>query len=409
MIGRRFGNPGRIPGAAAAALLVLMALDTGPSAASEDWTFQWGEGFKLSSSDGRFKLRFGGRIQADWTFVDADPALVAAVGSPIEDGSEFRRARFFMEGVIYGNVEFKADYDFAGQDADFKDVYIGILDTPIGNVRAGHFKEPFGLEQMTSSNYNTFIERGLPDALVPARNTGVMLHDHTGDRFTWAAGLFREADDSGGTDDGEGKLNVTARVTFLPVHAGEGRRLLHLGLSYSLKDLGRDDFRFATGPEAHQAPDVVDTTPFAADEFSIYGAEIAWIAGRFWAAGEHMVADGDAPALGDPSFDGTYVQAGVFLTPDHRHYRTSTGTFDRHRPAKNFGEGGGAWEIAVRYSTLDLSDAMVAGGELENLAFAVNWYLNPATRLMFNYVRSERDDLTDAGADFFITRFQIDF
>ena len=67
--------------------------------------------------------------------------------------------------------------------------------------------------------------------------------------------------------------------------------------------------------------------------------------------------------------------------------------FDRLKPATNFGgeDGNGAWEIAARWSTIDLTDAGVAGGEQDNLALALNWYLNPVTRMMLDWVHADVD------------------
>jgi phosphate-selective porin OprO/OprP len=350
---------------------VLSISGTAPARA-EEWTAKWNKGFLLASADGAFKMKFGGRIQMDFTFANADDSLEALVGT-VEDGSEFRRARLFFSGTIYGNVEFKAQYDFAGGNADFKDLYIGLKDTPVGNIRIGHFFEPFSLEALTSSKFTTFLERALPNAFAPARNVGIMFHDHVAERITWAAGAFREADGFG-TSRGNGKLNLTGRVTGLPVWEDQGRRLLHLGLSLSAKDLGDDPFRFRQRPEAHQTPRFVDTGSFAADSVNLAALEVAVNVGAFHAQSEYTVADAVASALGDPSFDGWYVQAGYFITGEHRPYDTKKGSFKRLSPKESFGQGGGkgAWEIALRYSILDLDDARVAGGELEDLSLAVN-------------------------------------
>ena len=80
------------------------------------------------------------------------------------------------------------------QSTAFKDVYIQVRELPvIGNVRVGHFKECFGLEQLTSDNYTTFMERSLDDegAFVPGRNDGIMAYNWTeNQRATWAIGAF---------------------------------------------------------------------------------------------------------------------------------------------------------------------------------------------------------------------------
>ena len=144
----------------------------------------WKDGLRAESADGNFKFRVTGRIFYDNAWYSANDAFDAA-GLSTEDGTEFRAARLGVDGS-YGEYFYRAEYDFAG-DPDFKDVYMGKTDV-IGeaDVRAGHFKEPMGLDQLTSSLYLTFMERGLPDALVPARNAGIGLGDaFANDHLVW--------------------------------------------------------------------------------------------------------------------------------------------------------------------------------------------------------------------------------
>ena len=47
-----------------------------------------------------------------------------------------------------------------------KDAYITITKIPgIGNLQFGHFKEPIGLELLTSSKYISIMERGLTNSV----------------------------------------------------------------------------------------------------------------------------------------------------------------------------------------------------------------------------------------------------
>ena len=87
----------------------------------------------------------------------------------------------------------------AGGDADFKDVYMQLKNVPyIGNIKVGHFKEPFSMEELTSSKYITFLERALPNAFAPSRNTGIQLHDTLLDgRMTYAVGIFKDVNSYG--------------------------------------------------------------------------------------------------------------------------------------------------------------------------------------------------------------------
>ena len=74
-------------------------------------------------------------------------------------GSEFRRIRLYTSGLIFGNIKYKVQFDFAGGEVRLKDAYIIITKVPfVGNIQVGQFKEPLGLEVLMSSNNIAMIE-----------------------------------------------------------------------------------------------------------------------------------------------------------------------------------------------------------------------------------------------------------
>lgn len=374
-----------------------------------DFKMYWKNGIRFQTADKAFSFKFGGRIMNDWAFMSEDDSLKAAIGQLQDATTEFRRARLYISGAVYEKVIFKAQYDFAGGDADFKDVYLGLKNLPgVGTLKVGHFKEAFGLEELTSSKYITFMERSLPVIFAPSRNTGIGVNNTAlNKRLTWAAGLFLDTGGYGDEDDAENSAAATARITGLPWYQGKDR-LLHLGLSYSNRDAKDDAVEYDQSPEAHLAPDFVDTGSIAADSENRFGIEVALVYGAFSLQGEYMGANVETPDGSDPSFSGYYASASYFLTGEHRAYKNSSGTFDRVKPKTNFGKGGtGAWEVALRFSGLDLNDDPIQGGELEDITFGLNWYLNPNVRTMFNYVLADLDTVGDA--EIVQLRFQIDF
>ncbi len=373
----------------------------------------WKNGLNFETMDESVKLKIGGRIQNDWAYFAEDGSLERRYGD-INDRVEFRRARLFISGTINDNVEFKAQYDFAGGDTDFKDVYMGLKKLPVvGNLRVGHFKEPFGLEELTSSKYITFMERSIANTFSPSRNVGMMLHNHSEDkRMTWAAGLFRQTNNFGESGGGGGRdYNLTGRVTWLPIYEDKGKKLLHTGIAYTHQNYGNDSVRFREKPESHLAPRLVDTGNFEAEFGDIVGAELAWVDGPFSIQGEYVKAfiESRSPFIGNPKFWGAYLQASYFLTGEHRPYKTSSGTFGGVKPLRNYGEDGGigAWELAARISYLDLNDAGIEGGRLQDTTLGLNWYLNPNLRTSWNYVYAN----PSLGGDLsiFQWRFQIAF
>jgi len=388
-------------------------------------------------AEGKPSVQAGGRIQWDWMANTQDAIGFAQQNQP--DGTEFRRARIFIKGGAFHVVDYKIQMDFADtakgdggstiQSTAFKDVYITIKELPlIGHVRAGHFKEPFGLEQLTSARFITFMERSTSDEnmFVPARNTGVMIFDHTeNERATWAVGGFVSKESSEPPvykSDNRGGLAFTGRATWLPWYdeATEGRGLIHLGLSYTYRDMDDNTQRFRMRPESHIADYVIDFTLNDVPSWQVLDFETALVYGPFSVQAEFFNTFIRRTANPDPTLQGMYVYFSYFLTGEHRTYKRSGGVFDRVTPYENFFRvraedgcvytGKGAWELAYRFSYLDTNRGGIDGGILADHTIGVNWYLNPYTRLMWNYVNSGLTNGLGRGyTDLFQMRCQIDF
>ena len=102
------------------------------------------------------------------------------------------------------------------------------------------------------------------------------------------------------------------------------------------------------------------------------------------------------------NFNGTYAYVSYFLTGENRPYNRKMGVFDRVKPYEDFFRvrtcdgnvctGRGAWEVAYRFSYIDMLDGLTTkgAGMATDHTFGLNWYMNPFTRVMFNYVHSDR-------------------
>ncbi|NNC95553.1 MAG: hypothetical protein HKN92_08320 [Chitinophagales bacterium] len=385
---------------------------TWTSAQNENnFTFKWDNGFKLTSADQNFKLKFGGRIMWDNAFFFQDSDMESVFGET-KNGSEFRRARFFNSGQIYGKVKYKLQLDFAGGGVSFKDVFIELVDLPIGHLRMGHFKEPFRLEALTSSKYMTFMERGFPIDIFPERNTGIMIrNDHLDKRLSWQLGVFRRSNGAGNDVAADDGVNLTARVTGLPLmHDTEDKtQVLHLGAAISFRNPESETYDVESRPESHLAPKYIATGDIAGVEnILVFGTEVAFVHNSFSAAGEFVQSSVNTMGSSDYNFSSFYVEISYFLTGESKVYKGSYSGFDRVKPAKNFGQGGaGAWELGLRFSSSDLNSGDINGGKLSDLTVGVNWYLNPASRMMFNYILASLNDVGNTSIA--QMRVQVDF
>lgn len=392
------------------------------------YTVKWDNGINVDRNDDAVKIKFSGRIHFDWGGIRPDSDLrrnekngVYGDNALKGDGVEFRRARISTSGTLWDNYLFKAQYDFAESDSDFTDVYLGVQNIPIiGTVLVGQMREPFSIEVRTSSNYITFMERSLPAiAFTPRRNSGIradntLLNKH----MTWSLGAFYgDTNDDGDSNfDDATNADLTFRLTGLPVYRDKGENLFHLGLGYShqFRDEGKTTARYRTRPESHLTnARLVDTGRIDLDSANLLNPELAVVWGPLSLQGEYFWTNLSSNATNDPAFQGAYLYGSWFITGEHRPYSTSSSRFGRVIPNGNFFNNGlGAWELAARWSWVDLTDKLVEGGEENNLTFGVNWYLNPNYRLMFNYVHADvkdRADAEDGSTDIFQMRFQVDY
>lgn len=319
-----------------------------------------------------------------------------------QNGLASRVARLIVEGTGAEVMSYKVEFEFARLFVE--DLWLGIGELPVlGNVRLGHMKEPFSLEQIPSPKYNTFMERSVAEAVhVPPRRVGIMAFDVGGDeRMTWAVGLFSDAPGINAVQDDDFGGAVTMRVTWLPWYdeATQGRGLLHAGVALSHRECFRSTARFRARPESFLASYAVDTGDIPADTVDLLGTEMALVYGPFSVQSEYLLAWIDPIAAPDATIQGAYVLASYFLTGENRHYLKRQAVFGQVKPFENFFRvrtsdgsiqgGKGAWELRYRYSYLDASDGgRLNGGRIGNHGTGLTWYLNPFTRVMAEYIYS---------------------
>jgi phosphate-selective porin OprO/OprP len=371
---------------------------------------------RYSLFDGKLKFRIGGKAQFDGTAGSGDTTYDEYY-RPIATDFSVRRFEAFAVGRFHEfnfNLEFEFGPDWGVSNAWIEGAKGGleVWGTYLGKLRLGLMSEPFSLERQTSSYSIGLMERSLPvQTIAPGSNVGVMVHDSgRRGRFTWAFGMFSfgQSNEQNATTSA---LSLTGRSTYLPMYRENGRKLIHLGVSLSSRSPTGGDLQYRSRPEARFVDYLVDTGNIDVGHVTLWNLEFATVQGPLWLAAEYIESDVSAQLVGDPKFNGSYVQVGWFLTGESKPYRTNSGIFDRLRPTTKYTGGnpfkkkyGGAWELVGRFSTVDLSDGLVEGGELTDISAALSWYINATTRVEFNYIyTSPREQGT---ANIFLMRLQ---
>ena len=311
----------------------------------------------------------------------------------LEGGVEWRRARLYALGTIRKRWNYEFRWDFAGGQVKLIDAWLQLRFNLFGRgvaLRGGWFRPTFGLANDEGSNDILFMEQGFTSTFVPPRESGVRLHSES-QRHSWDFSLLSGADGFECTLCDV--LGIAGRYST-GFDFGRKDRLLHVGVNASMRWTDDQAVDYKERPESHIAPFFVDTGPIPSERVDTGLLEGAFLQGPFSLQGEYVVAGVKQPDAPKPVFYAFYVSGSYALTGEMRQYRKDLGTIRRIRPKRELrdGSGGlGAFEIALRFSRIDLNDQDITGGTLNDLSFAFNWYPTYPTRVSFNVIRAKRE------------------
>jgi phosphate-selective porin OprO/OprP len=320
-----------------------------------------------------------GRALYDYNDLSSVPLSI----NILDEGAthEVRRLRLGVQGTAPNGFGYKIIGDYA-DDATIIDAYVnyknGLLKITLGQQNTFQ-----GLEELSSSNDTSFTERSaFTDAFGFERRVGISASVKV-DHILLEGGVFSDnIDDLGGQNN---SFSVDGRVSYANVFRDA---LIHLGGSIHMRDLGNeiDTVQYRQRPFAHSVNTrFIDTGEIsnATDEVS-YGLEVATIAGRFHLAAEMHWLEVNRSAFADPRFFGGSIEAGYFLTQDQRGYKS--GSFEGVKVNNPVSHGGaGAWQVNLRYDTLDLVDAGIVGGSQNAYMVSLIWTPVDKARLILNY------------------------
>jgi phosphate-selective porin OprO/OprP len=366
-----------------------------------------------------FEVR--GRIETEAVVSQQSQMSQDAIGNLV-NGYGFRRVRLGAQGSYGDSTSWVSEVELAGGSVRLRDVFVGLDALPgVRQVRVGHFREPYSLEGMTSSNFITFTERSPLNNLSPARNWGVCgFWWPDSERLLFSTGVFRDGTDSSGQSIGDGdNWSYTSRLTGLPIYeSGDSDfRLLHLGMAFTQRvpPNGVLSFQPRTASNLITVNDnpgspFLPPVDIRANCYQGYNLQAAYVHGPFSLQTEWSAAAVQQTDAGVVFVSGVYVYGSFFLTGEHRGYNRTRGSFDQvnvKRPvirSKSDSRGGyGAIELTSRFSYLDFNSTNLpldvngnpAQTRLYEVTTGVNWYLNDYTRIMVNHTVGIPDKIGD--------------
>src|SRR5262245_5691190 len=287
------------------------------------------------------KLVLGGFIQVNAEGGDAFAFNGNFGQTAINDRFRLRRARINLTGDFAEQFDFKMEGDFANSDGtnggrtafSGTDIWINWHQFAAAQIKAGQYKAPFGLEQLTPDYTLYTIERSLPtNAITPERQIGVQLWGkpltsmwpEQKDLLTYYAGVFNGTGRNINTNDNNEFIYV-GRLELQPFNGKI------FGQKSFLK-LGGDGLwsRDAAGTNISTAGNLLvnadgSLSPFtlpSADERAAWSVD-AWLeVGPFDLIGEYLqehvegrTVNGVTPTFSNFMTDGFYVTGAYFLVP----------------------------------------------------------------------------------------------
>lgn len=308
-------------------------------------------------------LDFTGRVQFQYNTTSVDEAVLGfGADEPATAIFETRRMRLGAEMEYREWITGKVEVDFAGSTASLKDGWLNLGFDRALQLRAGQFKKPFSLVELTSSTKVPVIERGLrirglDDAVDAAggaaageqywllseggyadRDIGIMVHGAFG-RLGYEVGTF--TGEGANRSEELGSKAYAGRLTYAVVEP------LTLGAAVSMRP---------TGVQA--ADGEVDGTAWSVDaEWGEFRGGGLWLIAELTGGDNAVLAGADTPAM-----LGAQAMAAWFLPLE--------GRID-------------GWEPALRLSWGD-PDTDAADDEGMLVTPGLNLYFGGRNRLMVN-------------------------
>jgi phosphate-selective porin OprO/OprP len=411
----------------------------------------------LATSDGRFTANIRATVMLDTAKYFQKSGLPAAVTNrDLNDGTNFRRARFGIDGKLFKDFDYALIYEFGGSGAEdaghIQEAWAQYTGFKPWRIRVGAFEPNIGLAAAVSTSQMPLLERPAPAEV--ARNVaagdsrsaiqiagnGLWGDGDSGIATRWfASGAITGNTVSTVNSTGafavqplDEQTGIIGRFAIAPFQSTDWQ--LHLGVngqyvtqpndSGVANNANRYPIQLRDRPELRvDGTRLVDTGGIDAKSASVLGLEAGATVQNFLIETEYFKYNINRRITGalpfsDPDFSGWYMQGVWVLTGESRPYNPGEARFDAPKPNYNFNPAAGTWgafEIAARFSDLDLNyhdcgagvaipavatakcfDA-IRGGEQKVTSLGLNWYMNPDIRFMLDYLHVDVNRFNAAG------------
>jgi phosphate-selective porin OprO/OprP len=395
------------------------------------------DGFCLSAPDEKMvSLCIGGLLQADYRHFKYDNE------DPDKNGFDLRRVRMLLEGSMLNRFDYKFEYEFEGAGSRrLLDAYVDANSMEEASLRVGQFKTPYSFEWLTKDKNLVFAERSMGYFLTPGRDLGVMAHGSLWqDAVNYGIGLFNGDGMDDSTRGDEDSPECVGRLVVSPFKNWKKPTFEHLqvGGSFGYGKIDRTNVNITvktTGLTSFF--DVAASAKFNiirdADTRTRYGAELAWAYGPLLLSGEYFQLNfKDITTSADQfdvKIDDYYISLLWMITGENP--VISNGIMQPIQPNKTIWNGGlGGLGLAMRYDVFEADDSVydnliIVGNsvaEAKAYSFALNWYLDPYTKLIIDYTKTKFDQpllisrdpingmsIYSEQEDVITTRFQFEF
>ena len=377
----------------------------------------------LKSKDGNYTAGIMGLVQLDAATHNQEGNK--NTGNDLSDGFIVRRAVLTLAGLSEKDFIWFLSYNYAN-GGDYPKSGLGAAAVIYRGYKpwwifAGLFGNSVGLDASNFSTQRQFLEPAMPQATFaygPGSPAIGVAATYRGNDYYVRVGFYGEPYKNESTDD-EG-MGIHGRVIWQPIK--ERKKAFHLGITGYWRTVNSSDtftnnlrdstLQFRTKGENVVGGDYILDTGIITDLEKYYhgGIEFAVIEGPLSFQSEWGIVNLDRKTQLDPSFSGGYVQGGYMLTNDSRNYNAYFAQFWRVKPNISLTEGGmGAWEIAIRASTLNLTDAGIAGGKANSYTLGVNWYMTSFVRSIFNLTHTDAEGPVSEDFNVLGARLQLEF